>query len=132
MSTLPDASGRADSEALPSLSESLGSRLRRSRQRRRVFLGSRSPEGKQSDGGGGPFGAARIGDDTRSRAQAASIKVLRHPARGAVGLLISRTAFRLAPSFPSTRDSLGVPRRELLRHGSTRLHANLAQIFMTD
>src|SRR5438132_11384288 len=30
----------------------------------------------------------------------------------------------------AARDSLGVPRRELLRHGSSRLHANPVQVFM--
>src|SRR5207244_8782354 len=44
--------------------------------------------------------------------------------------LASRTTFRLAASFSAARDSLGVPRRELLRHGSSRLHANPVQVFM--
>src|SRR5438876_7504396 len=44
--------------------------------------------------------------------------------------LASRTTFRLAASFSAARDSLGVPRRELLRHGSSRLHSNPVQVLM--
>jgi hypothetical protein len=36
----------------------------------------------------------------------------------------------LAASLSSLGDSLGVPRRELLRHGPPRLHANPVQVFM--
>ena len=45
--------------------------------------------------------------------------------------LASGTTFRLAPSFSSARDALGTPCRELRRHGSPGLHANLAQEFMS-
>ena len=45
--------------------------------------------------------------------------------------LASRTTVCLAPSFSSARDPLGVPRRELLRHGASRLHINLAQAIMS-
>lgn len=40
--------------------------------------------------------------------------------------------FCLAPSYSSVGDPLGVPRRELLRHGPARVYADLAQVFMSD
>src|SRR5712692_7401734 len=44
--------------------------------------------------------------------------------------LASGTILCLAPSLSSVGDPLGVPRRELLRHGAPRLYANPVQIFM--
>jgi hypothetical protein len=46
--------------------------------------------------------------------------------------LASRATFRLAPSLSSAGDPVGVPCRELLRHGPPRVHANLVQEFISD
>src|SRR6184192_1062324 len=55
------------------------------------------------------------------------LRQLRHRGLERVGWVFT---VRLAASFSAARDSLGVPRRELLRHGSSRLHANPVQVFM--
>ncbi len=52
------------------------------------------------------------------------------PLRRLSPTLASGTTFCVAASFSSARDPLGVPRRELLRHGPPRLHANPVQVFM--
>jgi hypothetical protein len=49
-----------------------------------------------------------------------------------LGHSLNFSIFRLAPSLSSASDPLGVPCRELLRHGPPGLHANLAQVFMSD
>jgi hypothetical protein len=46
--------------------------------------------------------------------------------------LASRETLRLAPSLSSAGDPVGIPRRELLRHGPPRVHANLVQEFISD
>ena len=85
---------------------------------------------RQRPPGPGSGGALRHRDD-RTASRAAPPTDPRWTPLAALPQTLARGAtLCLAASLSSAGDPLGVPRRELLRHGPPRLHANLAQVFM--
>src|ERR1035438_7655827 len=80
--------------------------------------------------GSQPFSQIGSSTDRAPSRRAPRTHTGRSPVAAVPQALASGTTLCLAASLSSIGDPLGVPRRELLRHGASRLHTNLAQAIM--